>query len=184
MNPLVEALHKIVEFLKMEKIDYMIIGGIANSIYGNPRQTFDIDIKIDLDEIEFDAFSAKLAAVGKLVPDDPLEFIKKHNVLPIDIHSVRIDLVIAGLDYEKEAINRSVQKDLFGIKAIVTTVEDLIIQKSISTRDKDWLDITELIHLQYKNINWDYLLRHIDELAEFLSDPAISEKIREIRNEI
>jgi agmatine/peptidylarginine deiminase len=60
----------------------------------------------------------------------------------------------------------------------------LIIQKSISTRDKDWLDITELIHLRNKKIKWDYLLKHIDELAEFLSDPAISEKIREIRNEI
>ena len=30
-------------------IPYMIIGGIANSIYGNPRQTFDIDIKVQVD---------------------------------------------------------------------------------------------------------------------------------------
>jgi hypothetical protein len=184
MNPLVQALHTIVNFLEKEKIDYMIIGGIANSIYGHPRQTFDIDIKINLDEIEFDAICTKLETVGKLVPNDPLDFIKKYNVLPVDIHSVRIDLVIAGLDYEKEAIKRSVCKNIFGIKASITTVEDLIIQKSISTRDKDWLDITELIHLRNKKIKWDYLLKHIDELAEFLSDPAISEKIREIRNEI
>jgi hypothetical protein len=55
MNPLVKALHAFVEFLEKEQIDYMIIGGIANSIYGNPRQTFDIDIKINLEEIEIEA---------------------------------------------------------------------------------------------------------------------------------
>lgn len=43
---LIESLSEIVEFLKINKIPYMIFGGIANSIYRNPRQTFDIDIKI------------------------------------------------------------------------------------------------------------------------------------------
>jgi hypothetical protein len=30
----------------------MVIGGIANSIYGRPRQTFDIDIKIAIEETQ------------------------------------------------------------------------------------------------------------------------------------
>ncbi len=184
MNPLVSALRIIVKFLEKETIDYMIIGGIANSIYGNPRQTFDIDIKIDFDENRVENFLSKLASVGRLVPDDPLEFFKKHAVLPVDVKSVRIDLIMAGLAYEKEAINRSVKKSLFGISAKVTTVEDLIIQKSISTRDKDWMDIAELIRIQSENIDWEYVLKYIDELAEFLSDPTISEKIKVIKNEI
>ena len=183
MNPLVQALRIIVNFLEKEKIDYMIIGGIANSIYGNPRQTFDIDIKINIEENKLADFIATLPSVGRVVTDDPLDFVMKHAVLPVDIESVRIDLIMAGLDYEKKAINRSVQKNLYGILAKVTTIEDLIIQKSISTRTKDWLDIAELIQLQHKNINWDYLLKHVDELAEFLSDPTISERIKVIRNE-
>jgi len=52
MNPLIQALHKIIKFLESEEVDYMIIGGIANSIYGNPKQTFDIDIKVKLEKIE------------------------------------------------------------------------------------------------------------------------------------
>ena len=45
-NPLLLALAAITSWLKEQNISYMVFGGIANSVYGNPRQTFDIDIKL------------------------------------------------------------------------------------------------------------------------------------------
>ena len=46
---MIKALKIIIGKLTQMHIPYMIIGGIANSIYGNPRQTFDIDIKVQVD---------------------------------------------------------------------------------------------------------------------------------------
>lgn len=43
----------------------MVFGGIANSIFGYSRQTYDIDIKIILDiEKEWQTFGAELVQIG------------------------------------------------------------------------------------------------------------------------
>ena len=44
MNRLIKALTSITNWLEKMEIPYMVFGGIANSLYGNPRQTFDIDV--------------------------------------------------------------------------------------------------------------------------------------------
>ncbi len=46
---MIKALKIIIEKLTKLHIPYMVIGGIANSIYRNPRQTFDINIKVQVD---------------------------------------------------------------------------------------------------------------------------------------
>lgn len=41
-----EAFRKIIRFLEGENIEYLLIGGIAVSVLGEPRVTGDIDINI------------------------------------------------------------------------------------------------------------------------------------------
>jgi len=183
MNKLIQSLHEIVQFLKKEKISYMIIGGLANSFYGNPRQTFDIDIKFDLNEQQVNGFIDQLSTIGKLAVDDPIAFLKDTSVLPVDINNVRIDLVRCRLPFETEAIRRSKQKNLFGLSVNVCTAEDLIIQKAVSVRDKDWMDISVIIHLQNTRLDWDYLSQHIQDLSVFLDDPEIWKRIEKFKNE-
>jgi hypothetical protein len=182
-NALVQALQKVVEFLESRKISYMIIGGIATSIYGYPRQTFDIDIKVHTEDESLAAFIQDLLLLGEAAVDDPSNFVKQTQVIPIIIDDVRIDLILAQLEYEKEAIKRSHKKEIYGVQACVSSVEDLIIQKAVSEREKDWLDIKELIRNQKENLNWNYLLNHTKELADFLSDQTIFDRIRQYKNE-
>ena len=183
MNPLVKALKITINFLEKQNIDYMVIGGIANSIYGNPRQTFDIDIKIAVDDNRLKDFIMNISSIGKPVPEDPLKFVKETAVIPVDIADVRVDFIRATLPYEWEAIKRGSKKNLFGVSARVTSVEDLIIQKSISTRLKDWSDINEIVKFQKTVIDWDYLLKHISDLAGFLTDPTIYERMISLKDE-
>jgi len=44
MNKLEDALKDIQNFLKVRGVPYMIIGGIGNLVWGEPRMTVDIDI--------------------------------------------------------------------------------------------------------------------------------------------
>lgn len=60
----------------------------------------------------------------------------------------------------------------------VCSVEDYILQKAVSSRQKDWDDITTVIDLQKENIDWKYLLQHCRELSDFLSDSTILTRIQ------
>jgi len=172
-----------VMFLEKNKIDYMIIGGVANSFYGNPRQTFDIDIKFDLADNQLGDFLGGITEISRPAVPDPLQFLQETSVLPVDVDKVRIDLIRCGLLCEKEAIARAVWKKVLGLRAMVCTVEDLIIQKALSPREKDWMDIAAIITLHQKELDWDYLQRHLKELAAFLDNQDIWKRIEEIKNE-
>ena len=183
MNKLIQALREIIKFLEKEKISYMIIGGIANSVYGNSRQTFDIDIKFDLEDKGVSGFIDQLSSIGNLAAEDPIAFLEETSVIPVDINNVRIDLLRCRLPFEIDAIRRGERKNIFGQQVIVCTAEDLIIQKAVSVRDKDWMDISAIIHLQNTQLDWDYLLQHVKDLSEFLDDPEIWKRIEKLKNE-
>ena len=142
-----------------------------------------MDIKIAVDDNRLKEFVMNISSIGKPVPEDPLMFVKETAVIPVDIADVRVDFIRASLPYEMEAIQRSSRKNLFGVSAKVTPVEDLIIQKSISTRPKDWLDIKEVVKSQKTVIDWGYLLKHVHDLAGFLTDPTIYERIISLKDE-
>ncbi|MBW1848023.1 MAG: hypothetical protein JRG81_11630 [Deltaproteobacteria bacterium] len=146
MNPLIKALAIIISLFDRLEIPYMVFGGIANSLYGNPRQTFDIYIKFFLkSDTDLKTFLENLSYAGKIVPSNPEAFFKDTNVIPVDIHGVRIDLVFAELPFEKEAIRRSRPMTFSDVNIKVCTPEDLVIQKVISIREKDWADIHYII---------------------------------------
>ena len=181
-NRLLQALEVIVNWLDRQKVPYMIFGGIANSIYGNPRQTFDIDIKISVpSEKEKTDFVERLRAIAEPLPEQPMQFIAETNVLPVTIDTVRIDLVFAQLPFEQQAIERSRRKQFFSITMNVCTVEDFILQKAVSSRRKDWDDIETVIGTQKENIDWPYLLEHCRELSDFLSDSTLVTRIQNMR---
>ncbi len=127
MNPFINGLKVIISYLSELQIPYMVFGGIANSLYGNPRQTFDIDIKIALDSpTVLENLIAKINAHGKVIPQNPRIFIDETGVLPIEVEGVRIDLVFAKLPFELEAIQRSQKIPYSGLELQICTLEDLI----------------------------------------------------------
>ncbi len=46
MKKPLQALDEIQQFLISQRIDYVVIGGIANAIWGRPRATLDADFKV------------------------------------------------------------------------------------------------------------------------------------------
>jgi len=179
MSGLVEAVKRAAALLDKMCVPYMVFGGIANSIYGNPRLTFDVDIKFLLERTdEMEHFLAGIASIATILPQDPRRFIRETNVLPVEIDCVRTNLVKAELPFEIEAIARSRTIDFYGATIRVCTAEDLIIQKAVSTREKDWHDIKCIIENQHDRMNWAYLLKHCQELSRFLDRKNIHDRIK------
>jgi len=183
MNKLLSSLDKITNWFENQNIPYMVFGGIANAIYGNPRQTYDIDIKIFVEETEIENFVENIKSAGKILTAEPLNFISDTNVLPLDIDGVRVDIVIAILPFEKQALERSQKVSYKNINIKVCTIEDFIIQKAVSERNKDWNDIETVIKLNKNRIDWNYLIKYCQQISNFLSRSEILDKIEKYKNE-
>jgi len=50
MNKLEDALKDVQNFLKVRGVPFMIIGGIGNLVWGEPRMTVDIDITVHISD--------------------------------------------------------------------------------------------------------------------------------------
>jgi len=174
MNGLENALLSIVNIFNQLRIPYMIIGGLANVVWGESRSTLDIDITIWAKEKEIESIVKRISKEFKLVPKQPLEFIRETRVLPLDSKAgVRIDLIFGVSPFEETAIKRAVQIPVAGMPVNFCTPEDLILSKMISDREKDLNDAREIILRQHGKLDLAYLEPCLKELAQGLRKPAI-----------
>jgi len=93
-----------------EEPPYMIIGGQAVLLYGEPRLTRDVDLTVAATPEEFDRVW-RVVQEAQLQPliEDPRSFVRQTWVLPtLDAESgLRVDLIFSGTPYERQAIARA-----------------------------------------------------------------------------
>ena len=176
-----KLLIRIARELNKNKIPYMVIGGQAVLIYGEPRLTKDIDITVDrniegLKEIKNIVSKLNL----KILVNDFEKFVKKTMVLPVleEKTGIRVDFIFSYSPYEKQAIKRA--NHIKFRKTIVkfATLEDTIIHKIISGRPRDIEDIKSIL---VKNPIYDskYIFKWLKEF-----DKAMNENFYDLFNEI
>ena len=163
----------IAKFLKKEKVPYMIIGGIANLFWGEPRTTLDVDVTVKVKNKNVSEFIAKIKKKFSILVPEPQKFIEKTRVLPIKVKELTVDIIFATLPYEEKAISRTVIRKVAKTEVSICSVEDLIIHKIISERPKDTEDTKKILTRQKKIINRKYLTPKIRELSESLNRPEI-----------
>ena len=165
-------------------IPYMLIGGMANAIWGEPRATLDIDVTIEVDESRKDSVIDALCGCYDALVDSPQEFVGTTRVLPLRASSgVRIDLIFSLLPFEQEAIQRAVEIEIGGASVSVCTAEDLILLKIFSDRERDINDAHAVCLRQFKQLDLDYLEPRIDELSKLLNRPELMQQWREWKKE-
>ena len=155
MNPLKIQLKALVGLFKETKTKYVIIGGLAVSLYGEPRATFDIDVNVLLEKENLDNFLKISKKNGFYpIPSQVKSFIKKTAVIPMRFRRRGIinncDIIIAENPIEIAAIKRGKIKNIWSLKVRFATPEDLIIHKLTSNRPKDLEDARSILMRQDK----------------------------------
>lgn len=69
---LLEMLKQIAKYFDQRKLRYVIVGGIAVSVYGYPRSTQDIDIIIDHVQLDIHDFCEHLRGNGFIITEDEI----------------------------------------------------------------------------------------------------------------
>ncbi len=178
-------LKKIARELDRSQIQYIVIGGQAVLLYGEPRLTKDIDITlgIGVDELEKATNIVRKLKLRFLV-NKMEKFVRDTMVLPTidDKSGIRVDFIFSFSPYEKRAIARA-NSVKFG-KTVVkfASLEDVVIHKIIAGRARDIEDVKAIL-LKNPNYDAEYIsrcLRRFDKsLGEsfFISFKKIKEEI-------
>lgn len=177
MTGLNRALRAICGFLESQGYPHMVIGGIANLVWGVPRSTLDIDVTVWVPEREERGFIEEVTAAHASLVQAPGEFAARTRVLPLRVEGFKVDLILGGLPYEESAIRRARVVDMGGFSVRVCAPEDLIVYKIISERPKDLEDVRGVI--ASCGLDRKYLDPIIEGLAQDLGRPEIQERYRQ-----
>jgi len=174
MSRLVAVLVALARRLSTQDVPYAVIGGFANLQWGRPRVTEDLDVSVSLDETALPEFLAALAPEFRARPADPVAFARETAVVPLEsADGVRIDVVLARLAFEEEAIRRGVEVSLEGNPIRFVTAEDLILYKIVSERPRDREDVEGIVRRQAGRIDLEYLRPRIITLSLGLQRPNL-----------
>jgi predicted nucleotidyltransferase len=164
-------------------IPYMIIGGQAVLLYGEPRLTRDIDITlgVNIDRLD-DILTIIQASSLKPLPKDISSFVKKTMVLPTlnEKTGIRVDFIFSFTPYEQEAINRANRVKINNQQICFVSVEDLIIHKIFAGRPRDIEDVNVIMK---KNVSIDirYIRKWLKEFDTFAESKKFLKTFENIR---
>lgn len=175
-------LHKAIDFLEKNNFAYAVIGGLAISQWGQVRATYDVDIKVHVPETNYGDIAKAIRKAFPVparvnLPANPL-------IVSVTIDNVVIDFLLALPGYEEQIIKRAVMRELGGRPVLICSAEDLLIQKVVSGRPKDWLDIETILIDQQGKLDEAYVLDWLSQFAQALEEPDIIEKYKALQKKI
>jgi len=176
------SFRKAISFLEEEGYRYAVIGGIAVSQWGFPRATNDVDLKVLVPDMDY---AGVRAALLKKFPERArLKAPENPFIVAVTIDKVIVDFLLTLPGYEEQIIARAVRRELGGISAWVCSIEDLIIQKVVADREKDWLDLEALLLEQYGKLDEAFINNWLEQFAEALEKPEVLTKYRQLAERI
>jgi predicted nucleotidyltransferase len=173
-----KALHEAVTFLDSQGYRYAVIGGIANQIWGQARFTYDIDLKVLVPNFEYDTVRAN---VNKAFPEPGRSDLPTNPlIVSVKIGEIIVDFLLTTPGYEELVVARARQYTLDDLTIWVCSAEDLIIQKAIAGRGKDWQDIEGILVERYTQLDQPYLEDWLTQFTEALEQPDILSQYRQL----
>lgn len=169
-----KALHALVAALDELPAPAAIIGGVAVIVQGIPRATVDIDATVSARAVEPERLAQALARHG-IEPriEGAVDLARTRHVF-LGRHrptGVPIDVILAWLPFEEEAIANAEERDVAGTRARVVRPEDLLIYKMVAARPRDLDDAENLLVVHGRTMNLRRVRAVVADFAAVLEDP-------------
>lgn len=153
-------------------IAYAICGSVAASLHGYPRMTQDIDILIEANEEQLEAFlraiEARLFYVSRAAALEAERHSGMFNVIDAET-GWKADLIfLKQSPYEQEGFRRRMRGMAPWGEAVVQTPEDVILSKLVWAREsqseRQYQDAAVVAAQRWDGLDRDYLRRWAKEL--------------------
>jgi len=179
-----ELIARVAGALESRGIPFMLIGGQAVLLHGEPRLTQDIDVTLGVGPERLDGLLAAVeeAALAPL-PDDLSSFVRETYVLPCEEPEtgLRVDFVFSTTPYEAKAIERAIRVDVAGKSVPFASAEDLLLHKIFAGRPRDLEDAAGVVRRKGSELDWEYLRRWAERFAEIPGRERMPNEVERLR---
>jgi predicted nucleotidyltransferase len=169
----IEILERLATALERAAIPYMVIGGQAVLVYGEPRLTRDIDVTLGIDVDRLQEVRTLAAAIGwQLLVDE--QFTRQTMVLPCMAADtgIRVDFIFSFTPYEHQAIARAKTVKVGSTDVRFAAVEDLVVHKVLAGRPRDLEDVKTVL-LKQPGADCGYIRKWLTQFAAALDQPLV-----------
>lgn len=171
----------------LKRIQVYAIGGTAMMLRGIKNSTLDIDFVFDK-KSDREEFMEALRRLGAKESDVTLVYgLKNSTPLMLEFDNCRFDMFmnkVISSTFSDAMKERAKQTHEFGNLIVrVADPNDIIIMKSVTSREKDLEDIVAIINKS--QIDWNVILEESREQVKFGNDIAImglGEKLEKLAN--
>jgi predicted nucleotidyltransferase len=169
-----QILARISRELEEAGLAYMVIGGQAVLLYGEPRLTKDIDITLgaSLDRLPEVLKLATRMGLEPLV--DPETFTRQTMVFPCahPESGIRVDFIFSFSPYERQALERTRVVEMGGASVRFASLEDLVIQKVVAGRARDLEDVKSIL-VKNPRADVEYMRAWLGDFTEATGEPIL-----------
>ena len=144
LKPLPDEFKDFIQSLNSSNVKYLLVGGWAVGLHGNPRFTKDIDFLVAMDEENLARLQDALLVFGAPPVDIP-RFKEKGRVIRIGCSPNQVDIIndAAGIDIN-ECHERREIINFHGVDISVISRDDLIKNKRATGRGQDLVDAEKI----------------------------------------
>ncbi len=172
--------------LRERDLPFMLIGGQAVLVHGQPRLTEDIDITLGIDPSQLGTVLDVCSALAlDPIPEEVESFVAETFVLPA-LHGasgIRVDFIFSTTAYEREAIARAEHHELAGVPIPFATAEDLILHKLFAGRARDWEDAVSVVRRKGEGLDWQFIRRWAIEFAQIPGREEMPAQVDRLRQD-
>lgn len=180
MKKIEEILKTVVGYLDSNDIEYVLIGGIAVIVHGNPRTTVDLDMIVKLDEEDMEDLAGYLQKEGFFTDaDDMRTAFKERTHFSAEEKDSLLRLDIKGIYEEKDRVTLKNRKEVEydDITMYVASPEDTIANKLYYGSEQDIEDAEGIYVRQEGDLDREYLEERCQSLG-------VTEEFEEMKKEI
>jgi predicted nucleotidyltransferase len=170
-----DLLEKTALALDERSIPYMLIGGQAVLLYGEPRLTKDIDITLGVGPERLPDVVEMVEGLGwKVLVETPETFVRETMVLPCSepLADIRVDFIFSSSPYEQQAMERVRHVPVGRAQVRFASIEDLIIHKLIAGRPRDVEDVKSVL-VKNREVDIRYIRHWLEQFEDTLSEPFL-----------
>lgn len=182
-----EAMRRVVGVLEAMGLQYAIGGAVGMGFAGVVRGTRDLDLLALLPAIRTQEFAGAVEEQGFTMRDQegrpiPVEVprmvasMRDSGQFRIWWRDTKVEVFVPKVPLQDSILKRRRRVDLGEFSLWITTPEDLILLKMIFHREKDLLDVKQLLAVNQDVLDW----RYIEEWIEKTLDADAGAELRQM----
>jgi predicted nucleotidyltransferase len=161
-----DTFRRIVGFLEAEKVPFVVVGGIAAGLQGEPRGTQDVDLMVTYPSSRVYRLAQKANEAGWHIDPEQAETQWRFSGfvrfwLGPKGKQVAADLMACNSDFLREVAWRAQPARFCGVRVPIATAEDMVIFKLAAWREKDLPAIRAILARRRQDLDLTYVRKWV-----------------------